>query len=309
MDKKQVYSAQVSLLTKILPIMSKQTQFALKGGTAINLFIRNMPRLSVDIDLVYLPLDSRDKAIANIKSGLDELAINLERANFKIVKAYQSKENTMRLTVSDSKVSVKVELSPVMRGTVHKEYAAQACDKVQEQFGFLEVSLVSFEDLYAGKICAALGRQHPRDLYDIKVLLENEGITDKLRLTTIIYLLCSNRPLSELLNPNLFDISEVFNTQFADMTEHSVSVDELVEARMNLINGLKSSFTDNEKAFMLGFKQRKPDWSLLKKTTRDINISNIEALPAIKWKLLNLKKMNADKHKLAVDKLEAVLNA
>lgn len=53
------YRKQVSLLIKIVPLVAKEAVFALKGGTAINLFLRNMPRLSVDIDLTYLPVKDR----------------------------------------------------------------------------------------------------------------------------------------------------------------------------------------------------------------------------------------------------------
>lgn len=303
MDRKQEYFNQVGLLTKILPLLNSQPQFALKGGTAINLFIRNLPRLSVDIDLVYLPLDERSAAIANIQNSLDELALKIERMNLKVVKAYKSKEDAMRLNVSDNRVSVKVELSPVMRGTVHQKMMAQACDKVQEQFGLIEVPLVSFEDLYAGKICAALARQHPRDLYDVKVLLENEGLTDSLRVTTIIYLLCNNRPLAELLAPNLKDLTEVFHDQFVDMTEDVVNLAELVATRERLINELTGAFTENERAFMVSFKQCKPNWTLL-----NVDTSEVDKLPAVQWKLLNLGKMATDKHKLAIEKLQAILN-
>ena len=50
------YYAQVRLLVRELPVVAKETCFALKGGTALNLFVRDMPRLSVDIDLAYVPL-------------------------------------------------------------------------------------------------------------------------------------------------------------------------------------------------------------------------------------------------------------
>ncbi len=64
------YKAQVDLLLKVLPFVALEPCFALKGGTAINLFVRNMPRLSVDIDLSYLPMDDRDAALSNIEESL-----------------------------------------------------------------------------------------------------------------------------------------------------------------------------------------------------------------------------------------------
>lgn len=70
MDKSSSYYKQVSLLIKMLPVVATEPVFALKGGTAINLFIRNFPRLSVDIDLAYLPLEPRDEALANVRAAL-----------------------------------------------------------------------------------------------------------------------------------------------------------------------------------------------------------------------------------------------
>ena len=53
---REVYRRQVQLLIRVLPSIAEEACFALKGGTAINLFVRDMPRLSVDIDLTYLPV-------------------------------------------------------------------------------------------------------------------------------------------------------------------------------------------------------------------------------------------------------------
>ena len=63
----EVYKNQVALLLEVLPVLNDFKCFALKGGTAINLFIHDMPRLSVDIDLTYLPIESRDIFLQNIQ--------------------------------------------------------------------------------------------------------------------------------------------------------------------------------------------------------------------------------------------------
>lgn len=65
---------QVELLLKILPDVMKEDYFALKGGTAINMFLRNMPRLSVDIDLCYIPIEDRQTTLANINRSLNAIA-------------------------------------------------------------------------------------------------------------------------------------------------------------------------------------------------------------------------------------------
>jgi hypothetical protein len=65
-DRKNPYFEQVELLVRVLPVVGKSKCFTVKGGTAINLFYRDMPRLSVDIDLVYLPLKSREESLLDI---------------------------------------------------------------------------------------------------------------------------------------------------------------------------------------------------------------------------------------------------
>jgi len=66
MDPNNRYFKQVELLVQMLPVVAEYDCFALKGGTAINLFVRDMPRLSVDIDLTYVRVNKRDEALAEI---------------------------------------------------------------------------------------------------------------------------------------------------------------------------------------------------------------------------------------------------
>ena len=65
----EIYRRQAALLIRTLPLVAEETCFALKGGTAINLFIRNMPRLSVDIDLTYLPVQPRAESLTAIDAA------------------------------------------------------------------------------------------------------------------------------------------------------------------------------------------------------------------------------------------------
>jgi len=73
------YREQVTLLLRILPIIAREEAFALKGGTAINLFVRDLPRLSVDIDLTYLPLGDRIAALTGIREGLQRVETGIKR--------------------------------------------------------------------------------------------------------------------------------------------------------------------------------------------------------------------------------------
>jgi len=74
------YRAQVELLLQTIPYVAKEEIFALKGGTAINLFIRSLPRLSVDIDLTYIPNNDRETALSEISEGLGRIKADLEKS-------------------------------------------------------------------------------------------------------------------------------------------------------------------------------------------------------------------------------------
>ena len=203
LDANIIYRRQVQLLVRVLPLVDTEKCFALKGGTAINLFYRALPRLSVDIDLLYLPIDDREIALLNIKAALSRLSVLIQQKipRTKVQPAHLQSD-ALRLIVSQDEIRIKIELSPVIRGTVFPEVRMEVVEEVEKEFGYVEMQIASLPDLYAGKLCAALDRQHPRDLFDVKFLLENEGLTDNLRKTFLIFLISHQRPMSELLAPN-----------------------------------------------------------------------------------------------------------
>lgn len=287
---------------QVLPFVAKQECFALKGGTAINLFVREFPRLSVDIDLVYLPMKGRDEALQEIREALDAISADLKAAfkDAELTEAYRSKRDSLRLIVARNGVQIKVELSPVLRGTVYEPQLMEVRAAVEDEFGYVEMPVVALADLYAGKMCAALDRQHPRDLFDIKWLLENEGLTDEIRKAFLVYLSSHSRPMAELLRPQYKDISAIYAGEFANMAEKNVPLEELVAVRARLVELIHQGLTDNEKDFLLSFKSREPDWALL-------DLEGVSELPAIKWKQINLAKMPEKKHKLALEKLANIL--
>ena len=302
MDRSSIYYKQVQLLMQVLPFVAKQACFALKGGTAINLFVREFPRLSIDIDLVYLPMKARDEALDEICEALDVISADLKTAfkDAEIIEAYKSKRDSLRLIVARNGVQIKVELSPVLRGTVYEPRLMEVCEAVEEEFGYVEVPVVALADLYAGKICAALDRQHPRDLFDVKWLLENEGLTDDIRKAFLVYLSSHNRPMAELLKPQYKELSAIYAGEFANMAETDVTLEELVAVRERLVELIHQGLTESEKGFLLSFKNREPDWALL-------GLDGVSELPAIKWKQINLAKMPENKHKLALEKLKGIL--
>jgi predicted nucleotidyltransferase component of viral defense system len=302
MDSGNIYYKQVQLLVQLLPLIAEENCFALKGGTAINLFIRELPRLSVDIDLVYLPMQDRKEALAGITSALARIKQRILQALPKanVIEAYKNKPDAMRLVVSHNNVQIKVELSPVLRGTVFESELLTVCTKVENEFGYAEIAVVSLADLYAGKICAALDRQHPRDLFDVMWLLKTEGFTDDIRKALIVYIISHPSPIVELLDIRYKDLEQIYQGEFLNMTEAPVSLEELEATRDQLIELIRTTLLDSEKQFLLSFKKMKPQWDLL-------GLHNIENLPAVKWKMINLQKMSKDKHKTAYRKLERCL--
>jgi predicted nucleotidyltransferase component of viral defense system len=304
MNRTTPFYKQVQLLLQVLPLIFQEKCFALKGGTAINLFIRDMPRLSVDIDLVYLGDEERNKALEIIAASLTRIAdsISGRLSGTTIGRAYEGKSDALRLFIVRNQVQIKIELSPVLRGTVLPVENRAVSKSVEDEFGFTEVPVISIPDLYGGKICAALDRQHPRDLFDVKLLLETEGVTDVIRKATLVYMMSHPRPIAELLNPNLKNISSVFTNEFSGMTRDAVTLEELVRARELLIRNIQTNLTSEEKEFLLSFKSKDPQWAKL-------GISGIEKLPAIQWKIQNLNKMNPDKHRDALENLKRLMES
>src|SRR6056297_2271121 len=184
MDRTNPYFKQVALLVRALPVVGRSDCCALKGGTAINLFIRNMPRLSVDIDLVYLPIKAREESLLEITAEMERIEKDLRNSinGISIQRSYLNRTKVLiRLILELDRAKIKIEISAVLRATVYRGSLGKICASAEEFFGYAVVPIVSFEDLFGGKIVAALDRQHPRDLFDVKHLLENEGISKKLK--------------------------------------------------------------------------------------------------------------------------------
>lgn len=302
MNKDSIYYKQVQLLVRVLPLIAVENCFALKGGTAINLFYRDMPRLSVDIDLHFIPMDDRDTALEKIRAALSRISDRIKKAfpNVTVQNAHEQSDK-LGLIVSQDKVRIKVELSPVIRGSVFPETTMEVSKVVQENFGYVEMAIVSFSDLYAGKICAALDRQHPRDLFDVKFLYDNEGISDDLRKTVLVYLISHHRPIAEVLDPPRKDITKIYESEFLQMAEVNVALQELVEVRERLITDIQTGLSEEQKEFLLSFKARLPKWELLA-------LDGVKDLPSVKWKLINLTKMSSEKHAASFKKLEELFS-
>lgn len=282
------YVGQVRLLLSAIPEIAREEIFALKGGTAINLFLRDLPRLSVDIDLVYLPVADRESSLLAVREGLDRIADKLE-GRLGVNVARHLLDDGKRLIVSADGSSIKIEVSPVLRGAVFDPEVRSVSPAVEEQFGFAEMQLVSLPDLYAGKLAAALDRQHPRDLFDVHFLFADGGISEDLFRAFLIYLVSHNRPAFELLSPHRLDLSGLYDDEFIGMTVEEVRLDVLLAAREQLISEIEERVREEgARRFLTSFHQLEPDWSAIGFA------DDIGALPAVRWKLINLERLRAD---------------
>ena len=302
MDRRNPFYRQASLVVRVLPHVARREEFALKGGTAINLFLRDLPRLSVDIDLTYLPLTPREEALPAIRQGLDAVGRDLRATipGIGVQATDPSATDALRLDLALDGCRIKIEVSPVARGTVWPTEMREVVTTVEESLGYSENRLLSFNDVYAGKMCAALDRQHPRDLFDIALLLDQEGIGRDLLKTFLVYLIGHNRPIAELLAPRRRDIADLYDGEFREMVREPVPLQTLLDARERLVAALHAVLAEEDRAFLLSVKSRKPDWSL-------IDLPGIADLPAVRWKLVNLGRMSEAKHAAALDRLRRVL--
>ena len=300
------YMDRVRLLLHVLPDVAREEVFALKGGTAINLFYRDMPRLSVDIDLTYLPLDEYEKSNANIEKALASIAATIDRnPSIRAKHGFGGGGGRYktRIVVRDSqRMQIKIEASPVLHGSVYPPSVKTVTNVVMKQFGPVEMNVLGFGDVYGGKIHAALDRQHPRDFFDMKILYENEGFSDELLRVFMVYVASSNRPISDLLVPK-DDFDETrYDNEFIGMTREAVTKEEILLVRGKLFADIRERLTGNIAEFLLSLHDGEPNFDL-------IGLPEAGNLPAVLWKVKNLEKLkreNPRKHRGLREELEGL---
>ncbi len=297
------YIEQVKLLVDILPVLAGEPRFALKGGTAINLFEHELPRLSVDIDLTWLPVADFAKDSALIADSLVALGETLHSGPMRLrVQASANQGAAVnRLIASRDRARVKIETSPVMRGTVHPTRSMTVQPAVEATFGFAQAQVLHFADLYAGKLAAALSRQHPRDLFDMGRVLEQERFDATLWRTFLIYLTCSPKPAADMLAPaQPRDFAGIFAGHFEGMTVEPTSIEALLAIRGRLLRRMRDLLDEASCRFLMSIEFEKPDFDL-------IGMPQAATLPAVRRKLDNLGKRSNAKRAADQRKLQDVL--
>lgn len=297
--KDSPYFRQAQLMLRAMPQVAAEKCFALKGGTAINFYVRDMPRLSVDIDLTYLPIEDRASSLQHIGEALERIK---ERIGKVVPSArVQHKKDVCKLTIASREAEIKLEVNPVGRGTIAAPVKMTLCAGAQAEFNTsVAMHVMPVGQLYGGKICAALDRQHPRDLFDVKYLLANEGFSGTVKEGFLLGLLVSDRPIRELIAPNFLDQRAALANQFAGMTAEDFTYEDYETVRETLVRIMRKSLTKEDKAFLLSVKNLTPDWS----------VYDFDRFPAVQWKLQNLQKLkatNSDKHRAQYEALKEAL--
>jgi hypothetical protein len=297
------YIDQVKLLVEILPVLAGEPRFALKGGTAINLFEHDLPRLSVDIDLTWLPVGDFAKDSALIADSLAGLSETLRSGPMRLQVQASANQGAPvnRLIASRGLARVKIETSPVMRGTVHPVRSMTVRPAVEAAFGFARMQVLHFADLYAGKLAAALSRQHPRDLFDMGPVLEQERLDVMLWRTFLVYLTCSPKPAADMLAPAMpRDFVATFADHFQGMTAEPTSAEALLTIRDRLLGRIRELLDETSCRFLMSVEFERPDFDLL-------GMPQAATLPAVRRKLDNLGKRSNAKRAADQRKLQEML--
>lgn len=298
------YIRTVQLLLNVAPAVFDTPAFAMKGGTALNLFVQDMPRLSVDIDVVFIPHAlKREDAL---KAIADELAAaqHRVRALGYVAELRKIREGTeAKMFVQSSDVEVKIEVNFVFRGTVLPPQRRSLTPAAQQMFAAnIQIPVLADAELYGSKLVAAMDRQHPRDLFDVQLLLAQSGWNESLLDCFVVYLAGHNRPTHEVLFPTAKPLDAVFNAEFEGMTRDPVTLNELLATRQRMLKELPQALLPRHRDFLLSMLCAEPDWSRMP-------YAHLENLPALQWKLQNLARLkkNAAKFRMQHDALAARL--
>lgn len=300
MDKS--FHRQAQLLLRLLPEIAKDKNFALHGGTAINLFYHNMPRLSVDIDLTWIPYGGRENDLQQIRDRLLLISSVIKKAIPAIlIREPVTEDDELKLYCTLTDITVKVEVNTVNRGVLGETIQMQLCEAAQKNFdSYCEVQTVPVNQLFGGKLVAALDRQHPRDLFDCRKMLESTGYTNDIHTGFMFCLLSSKRPFHEILKPRFINQEAVFRSQFSGMTDEQFTYELFEEVRLAICEKINASLSNTDKALLKSFAKGEPVWP----------DDDWSVYPGIQWKLINIQKLKASnnaKYQAQLTELDKVL--
>jgi predicted nucleotidyltransferase component of viral defense system len=272
-----------------------RSKFALKGGTALNLFWFPLPRLSVDIDLNYIATVDRETMLNDRPVLEKELKKLIESRSISVqfAPADEHAGAKWRLRAPSAfggNFALELDLNYIMRIPIGDIRSKQPYP-LDEDYTFAFDS-VSFEELFAGKIKALLERSAARDLYDVAMLSKTSVDYDlpALRKANILLGITSKR---DWRNIDLRTIDAIDQKMIADELTPILRQDETPKLDVMRSDAKKIldqilNRTEKEKEFLDTFEemgQYKPE--LLFETGQAQRLMNH---PAVLWKLHNLRK-------------------
>jgi hypothetical protein len=302
----QNYIDTVRLLLAITPKVFESGRFAMKGGTALNLFVQDMPRLSVDIDLAFVDHEpDREAALRIIAKELATVRATLASSGYRAHMPANAEGDDVKLVVGSGAAQVKVEVNFVFRGTVLPVEMQPLVASAQDLFTTeLAVPVLATAELYGSKLVAAMDRQHPRDIFDVMQMWQRFGWQPSFIDCFVAYLAGHNRPVHEVLFPKTKPLEPAFTNEFAGMTRDVVDVAMLGQMQTRLLQELPQQLTQAHRNFLLSLVQGNPAWELMP-------MPHLRELPALKWKLMNLAKLKksnakrfASQHQLLAERFE-----
>ena len=301
----KAYVETVRLLLAATPDVFHAPCFALKGGTALNLFVQEMPRLSVDLDVVYAPhATERGAALEEIGNALDVAQERLNAIGIASELISTKDGDEVKLLIRRERSQVKVEVNHVFRGTVLPVEPRRLVKSARDLFTTeLSVPSLAVSELYGSKLVAAMDRQHPRDLYDVRGMYQSFGLNADIVECFVCYLAGHNRPIHEVLFSRDSDMVPAFENEFVGMASEPISLAELVTTRERLRRELPAALTGAQRRFLLSIASAEPEWNLM-------SCPHLSELPALRWKLQNiakLKKTNPRKFQQQADELQSQL--
>lgn len=284
----QDYVDTVRLLLDIAPAVFKPPRFAMKGGTALNLFVQDMPRLSVDIDVVFTDYSlDRESALQAISADLGVVKAAISAQGHRAVLPTTKSGDDVKLLVDSGGSRVKIEVNFVFRGTVLPVVRKPLVQKAQDLFT-TDIVLPVLEDaeLYGSKLVAAMDRQHPRDIFDVMKMFDMFGWQSSFVDCFVAYLAGHNRPVHEVLFPSTLSLEPAFTNEFSGMPREPIAPITLERIQQQLITELPRALTASHRDFLLSLVRAEPAWEKMP-------FKHLQRLPALQWKLLNLRKLKS----------------
>ena len=282
----QQYVDTMRLLLAVAPAVFRSPRLALKGGTALNLFAHDMPRLSVDIDAVFTNhVLNRDDALRAIATDLKAAKSAISASGFRAQLPTAKGGENVKLLVGGNGQQVKVEVNFVLRGTLLPVTQRPLVPRAQELFTTdIVLPVLDLPELYGGKLVAAMDRQHPRDMFDVQQMLERFGWRSSFVDCFVAYLAGHNRPVHEVLFPNRLPLEPAFSNEFTGLTTDAIALETLEQTQGRLIDELPRALTSRHREFLLSLVSAEPAWDLMP-------FGHLQHLPAPQWKLINLRKL------------------